>query len=65
MKLADFLYQGDIVLTVEQADSFMQSSSVDGDRRKRQAYVDLTYFPKTLWINPIAYRIDAGLSMRQ
>ncbi|CAI4220889.1 unnamed protein product [Auanema sp. JU1783] len=57
--VTDFMYQGDIVLTSEQADQLIAESSAiaDGDRRRRQAYRDI-FYPKTIWGSTVYYFYD-------
>ncbi|KIH44670.1 astacin [Ancylostoma duodenale] len=59
-KIGELLYQGDIVLTNEQADEIVQDAEDEGgNRTKRQAFRDQNY-PRTLWSNGVNYFFDAS-----
>ncbi|EYB82942.1 hypothetical protein Y032_0346g3137 [Ancylostoma ceylanicum] len=61
-KIGELLYQGDIVLTNEQADEIVQDAEDDGgNRTKRQAFRDQNY-PRTLWSNGVNYFFDPSAS---
>ncbi|KIH45431.1 astacin, partial [Ancylostoma duodenale] len=61
-KIGELLYQGDIVLTNEQADEIVQDAeSEGGNRTKRQAFRDQNY-PRTLWSNGVNYFFDPSAS---
>ncbi|VDM62646.1 unnamed protein product [Angiostrongylus costaricensis] len=54
-KVGNALFQGDIILTKQQADEILEDISENkGNRKKRQAYRDGNY-PKTLWSQGINY----------
>uniref|UniRef100_A0A0K0DLA5 Astacin domain-containing protein n=1 Tax=Angiostrongylus cantonensis TaxID=6313 RepID=A0A0K0DLA5_ANGCA len=49
------LFQGDIILTKQQAEEIMEDiNHKEGNRRKRQAYVDEKY-PGTIWSNGVTF----------
>ncbi|KIH61494.1 astacin [Ancylostoma duodenale] len=61
-KIGELLYQGDIVLTNEQADEIVQEAEDEGgNRTKRQAFRDQNY-PRTLWSNGVNYFFDPSAS---
>ncbi|EYC12143.1 hypothetical protein Y032_0048g1635 [Ancylostoma ceylanicum] len=61
-KIGELLYQGDIVLTNEQADEIVQDAEDNGSNRtKRQAFRDQNY-PRTLWSNGVNYFFDPSAS---
>uniref|UniRef100_A0A0R3PXN2 CUB domain-containing protein n=1 Tax=Angiostrongylus costaricensis TaxID=334426 RepID=A0A0R3PXN2_ANGCS len=54
-KVDTALFQGDIILTKQQAEEIMEDiNDKEGDRRKRQAYVDEKY-PNTTWPNGVTF----------
>ncbi|KAK0401947.1 hypothetical protein QR680_016062 [Steinernema hermaphroditum] len=59
--LEEVLIGADIMMTAEQARSYLQISERKG-RSKRQAYQPEYFFPKSLWTNPIPYYHDPYLS---
>ncbi|KAL6729096.1 hypothetical protein Aduo_000183 [Ancylostoma duodenale] len=61
-KIGELLYQGDIVLTNEQANEIVQDAEDDGSNRtKRQAFRDWRY-PRTLWSKGVNYFFDPSAS---
>ncbi|EYC12136.1 hypothetical protein Y032_0048g1629 [Ancylostoma ceylanicum] len=57
-KIGELLFQGDIVLTNEQANEVVEDTEDDGSNRtKRQAFRDRNY-PRTLWSNGVNYFFD-------
>uniref|UniRef100_A0A0N4W6B3 Zinc metalloproteinase n=1 Tax=Haemonchus placei TaxID=6290 RepID=A0A0N4W6B3_HAEPC len=60
------LYQGDVVLTVEQAQEIIggiEDQVSGGNRTKRQAFKDRRY-PKTLWSEGVSYYFHSLAKMR-
>ncbi|KAK6753758.1 hypothetical protein RB195_013007 [Necator americanus] len=54
--LSEFMYQADIVLTVQQAEQIAKDS-MNLQKRKRQAYRDW-YYPNTIWSDDVYYYFD-------
>ncbi|KAL6729095.1 hypothetical protein Aduo_000182 [Ancylostoma duodenale] len=62
IKIGGLLYQGDIVLTNEQANEIVQDTEDEGNNRtKRQAFRDRNY-PRTLWSQGVNYFFDPSAS---
>ncbi|RCN53128.1 shTK domain protein [Ancylostoma caninum] len=61
-KIGELLYQGDIVLTDDQANEIVQDAEDEGgNRTKRQAFRDWRY-PRTLWLDGVNYYFDPSAS---
>ncbi|RCN47180.1 hypothetical protein ANCCAN_06757, partial [Ancylostoma caninum] len=57
-KIGELLYQGDIVLTDDQANEIVHDAEAQaGNRTKRQAFRDWRY-PQTLWSDGVNYFFD-------
>jgi hypothetical protein len=58
----DFLYEGDITLTVPQAIELLDLDDPmsNNNRSKRAAYRD-RFYPLTLWPSPVPFTIDSSI----